>query len=89
MRPDHKHVLWCISQLSPASQEPIVSQRIKDLVDREVSDEELRPALHEILDMCVNGSLTSDLVVTALDMVWQQVGGTPDDPAPWRDKYSN
>lgn len=50
-----------------------------------MSDEEFRPAMHEVLDRCVFSALASDAMIVIMSAIWRDAGGSPSDPAPWRD----
>lgn len=55
---------------------------LKELPGKSV--EEVRAGLHKALDYGARYALASGFVMTALDMEWKRLGGSPDDPTPWR-----
>lgn len=46
----------------------------------------VRRGLHKALDFAAHGALASEFVMRVLDMEWRRLGGSPDDPAPWREE---
>lgn len=59
-----------------------VAQGLHELVG--MTDEEFRPAIHEVLDRCAFESLASDAIMRIFDDLWKAAGGQLTDPAPWR-----
>jgi len=57
--------------------------RVADPDEDEVA--RVRRGLHEALDLAAYSSLASGFVMQVLDMEWRRLGGSPDDPAPWRE----
>jgi len=47
--------------------------------------EEVRTGLHRALDYGARYALASSFVMMVLDGEWRRLGGTPEDPAPWRE----
>ncbi len=53
------------------------------------STKEIADGLLYVLDMCVQGSLSSGIVITILDAEWKMLGGTIEEGnanCPWRDE---
>lgn len=64
-----------------------IDQKMADMI-RDVLDKplpEVRAGLHKALDFGARFSLCSDFVMSVLDIEWERLGGSPDDPAPWRE----
>lgn len=67
--------------------DPKMAAEIKSLTGKDTAY--VRDRLLFVLDMCVNGALSSDLVIKALDIEWRRLGGTvePNNAnCPWRNK---
>ncbi len=73
-----------IKDLSDTQIDRVIRDRLLLGAEKATTYEELRVVLHETLDFCVNGALASGLVITHLDYIWKNIGGKPDDPAPWQ-----
>jgi hypothetical protein len=50
------------------------------------SVDEVKPRLHKALDIGTRYALASGFVMKILDLEWRRLGGSPDDPAPWREE---
>lgn len=47
-------------------------------------EDSLKSELHEILDHCARYALASTFVMKILNKEWRTLGGSDDDPTPWR-----
>lgn len=47
---------------------------------------EVRAGLHRALDFAAHGALASSFVMQVMRIEWERLGGTDDDPAPWRNE---
>jgi len=54
---------------------------------REAEVMRVRRGLHKALDMSVHGSLCSGFLIRVMRIEWERLGGSPDDPAPWREDW--
>ena len=65
---------------------PGAVERLADIASACDRTPEVRAALHRALDLGAYGSLASGLVMEIISMEWERLGGSRDDPAPWRDE---
>ena len=66
----------------PTQLDPTMVEKLRVLEDKE--GDELKVGLHEILDHCARYGLASTFVMKVIDYEWKDLGGEPDDYAPWR-----
>lgn len=76
-------ILTMLTGFSDSQLAASMTEKLRDLIGK--PDEEVKTGLHEILDRCAYGALASDFVMRVLDGMWRELGGQPDDPAPWRE----
>lgn len=68
----------------PDSQiDPKMAAMIMAVLDGPIS--EAKAGLHKALDHGARYSWASSFVMKVLDIEWRRLGGTPEDPAPWRE----
>lgn len=73
--PNPKDALHQFLKLSDRSFDPIAKDKLRNLLETERTDEEMRVGVKELLDMCVHGSLCSDFEILVLDFIWKEYGG--------------
>ena len=65
--------------------DPVLKDLLRNLDGKPL--DEFRAGLHKALDYAARGSLSSDFVVSLMDLEWKRLGGNVNDPAPWRDQW--
>lgn len=96
-------LLALASQGSSRSVDPILASMLRELaeppaavdlladlasgVQREAEVVRVRTGLHKALDMAVHGSLCAGFLIQVMRIEWERLGGSSDDPAPWREEW--
>ena len=61
-----------------------MTDKLREALDGD--SDQLKSRLHEILDYCARYALASTFVMKILNKEWELLGGSVNDPTPWREE---